>query len=137
LDFQALIYEALIFQALIFEKSFKVDAGTGIVPGSGTCHPRRSTLFKNEAVASCLLAGGARIHVDFHADRHFDDLWCLPGHFGSPCSNRTNAALPNKVVRNQNFASEIFFLKIRLFLCCNAKGIHGLLRTRAKPMMDQ
>src|ERR1700692_1703186 len=33
-----------------------------------------------------LLAGGARIHVDFHANRHFDDLRCLPGHYGSPCS---------------------------------------------------
>ena len=27
-----------------------------------------------------LLAGGARIHVDFHADRHFDDFRCFPGH---------------------------------------------------------
>src|SRR5437016_10884020 len=32
-----------------------------------------------------LLAGGAHIHVDFHAARHFDDLRCFPGHFGSPC----------------------------------------------------
>src|SRR5262249_12284298 len=31
-----------------------------------------------------LLAGGAHIHVDFHAAGHFNDLRCFPGHFGSP-----------------------------------------------------
>jgi hypothetical protein len=36
-------------------------------------------LVSREAVAA-LLAGGARIHVDFHADRHFDDLRGFPGH---------------------------------------------------------
>src|SRR5690348_4259666 len=35
--------------------------------------------------AGRLLAGRAHIHVDFHAARHFDDLRCFPGHFGSPC----------------------------------------------------
>jgi len=28
-----------------------------------------------------LFAGGAGVHVDFHADRYFDDLGGLPGHF--------------------------------------------------------
>ncbi len=27
-----------------------------------------------------LLALGARVHVDFHADGDFNDLWCLPSH---------------------------------------------------------
>jgi hypothetical protein len=45
-----------------------------------------------------LLAGGARIHVDFHADRHFDDLWGLPGHFGSPSQNRTTSVLVDKLL---------------------------------------
>jgi hypothetical protein len=27
-----------------------------------------------------LFAGGAHIHVDFHADRHFGDFRCFPGH---------------------------------------------------------
>src|SRR5262245_5995806 len=31
------------------------------------------------AKPSPLLAGGAHIHVDFHAARHFDDLRCFPG----------------------------------------------------------
>jgi hypothetical protein len=47
-------------------------------------HSRQSTLLKKDALYCRLLAGGAGIHVDFHADRHFDDLWCFPGHFGSP-----------------------------------------------------
>jgi hypothetical protein len=61
-----------------------------------------------------LLAGGAGIHVDFHAHRHFDDLWCFPGHFGSPLLvNRLAAqglAVFLKVARGENFASEIFTL---------------------------
>jgi hypothetical protein len=74
-----------------------------------------------------LFAGGARIHVDFHADRHFYDLWGLPGHFGSPClrTGRTpRSAL--KLVSNENFASEIFCPKGRRILCCGAKEI-GLI----------
>jgi hypothetical protein len=27
-----------------------------------------------------LFARRAGVHVDFHAHRHFDDLWSLPGH---------------------------------------------------------
>jgi hypothetical protein len=26
-----------------------------------------------------LLAAGAGIHIDFHSDDDFDNLWCLPG----------------------------------------------------------
>jgi hypothetical protein len=55
-----------------------------------------------------LLAGGAHIHVDFHATGHFDDLRGLPGHLGFPFFNRTNSALADKLVRNEKFASEIF-----------------------------
>jgi hypothetical protein len=58
---------------------------------------------------SRLLAGGARIHVDFHADRHFYDLWCLPGHLALlVVKNRTVSALSDKLIRNLNFASKIF-----------------------------
>src|SRR5262249_39637689 len=31
-----------------------------------------------------LLAGRASVHVDFHADGHFDDLGLVPGHDASP-----------------------------------------------------
>ena len=37
-----------------------------------------------------LFAGGAGVHVDFHADRYFDDLGGLPGHFVSLVKNRMN-----------------------------------------------
>ncbi len=42
-------------------------------PGDPPASKRESDRFR-------LLAGGARIHIDFHADRHFDDLRCFPGH---------------------------------------------------------
>ena len=60
----------------------KVATGTGTVPLLGTRHARRATLGQNVKQSGRLLAGGTRIHVDFHADRHFDDFWCFPGHFG-------------------------------------------------------
>ena len=31
-----------------------------------------------------LLAGGAHIHVDFHADRYFNDFRRFPGHLALP-----------------------------------------------------
>ena len=40
---------------------------------------RRSTL-RRVKLSHRLLAGGARVHIDFHANRHFDDLWGFPGH---------------------------------------------------------
>jgi hypothetical protein len=71
---------------------------------------------KTSSCRDRLLAGGARIHVDFHADRHFDDLWCLPGHLAL-LVDRTNSALRDKLMGNENFASKIFS-------CCVAKGFH-------------
>ncbi len=34
----------------------------------------------------CSLACCAGVHVDFHANRHFNDLRCFPGHFSLPSS---------------------------------------------------
>jgi hypothetical protein len=31
-----------------------------------------------------LFARRAGVHIDFHADRYFNDLWGLPGHCWSP-----------------------------------------------------
>jgi hypothetical protein len=39
-----------------------------------------------------LLPRRASVHVDFHADRHFDDLWSLPSHFGLPVAGRDFAS---------------------------------------------
>jgi hypothetical protein len=71
-------------------------------------HSRQSTLFKKDALYCRLLAGSAGIHVDFHADRHFDDLWCFPGHFGSPWVIPDELRPADKVIRNEKFASGIF-----------------------------
>jgi hypothetical protein len=67
----------------VLPKTSKVDAGMTDAP-ERDASPRQSTLVQKVAMCCRLLAGGASIHIDFHADRHFDDLRCFPGHFGSP-----------------------------------------------------
>ena len=44
--------------------------------------------------------------------------------------NRTDSALGDKLMRNEKFASEIFFKHalIPFDLCCTAKGIHVFVR---------
>jgi hypothetical protein len=93
-------------------------------------------LRKNVKLRRRLLAGGASVHIDFHADRHFDNLGGLPGHFGSPC-NRTNFVLLNNLVPFEKFASEIFGCKAYVLLCCSAKGTHGFVHGGVKPKTDQ
>ncbi|MCP1763584.1 hypothetical protein ABIF64_008578 [Bradyrhizobium japonicum] len=66
-----------------------------------------------------LLAGGAHIHVDFHATGHFDDLRGFPGHFGSPFHEFGRIRPTVKVMRAEKFASEIFPRKP----CCAAKMV--------------
>jgi hypothetical protein len=67
----------------------------------------RSTCAERE-FTNRLLAGGAHIHVDFHATGHFDDLRGFPGHFGSPFSRFRTYPPGAKLLRAQKFASEIF-----------------------------
>jgi hypothetical protein len=76
-----------------------------------------------------LFAGRAGVHIDFHADRHFDDLRRLPGHFRSPCSG-TVFALGSKLLRLKNFASD-------LFACCIAKINRLSDRRVEKTLQDQ
>jgi hypothetical protein len=54
-----------------------------------------------------LFAGRAGVHVDFHANRHFDDLGGLPGHFRSP-SNRDDFLPLDKLIQFKKFASDYF-----------------------------
>jgi hypothetical protein len=52
---------------------------------------RRNRQSTSVAIRSCrfrLFAGRAGVHVDFHANRHFNDFWSLPSHFRSPLSRR-------------------------------------------------
>ena len=53
--------------------------------------------------------------------------------------NRTDSALADKLMRNEKFASEIFFklASIAFRLCCTAKGLHVFVRHDVKPTPDQ
>jgi hypothetical protein len=47
----------------------------------------------------CLLACGAGVHVDFHANRHLNDLRCFPGHQRTPSPRhgcRINMVRPHR-----------------------------------------
>jgi hypothetical protein len=84
-----------------------------IVTGRPTCAKR--------VLTNRLFAGGAHIHVDFHAAGHFDDLGGFPGHFGSPFSDFGRLRPGAKLLRAQKFASEIFPRNP----CCGAKSAGG------------
>jgi hypothetical protein len=83
-----------------------------------------------------LLAGGAGIHVDFHADGNFDDLRGLPSHCRSPCKWDEIRPIPN-LATNESFASEMFAGKPATNSCCDAASIHGFLRPVIKTKADQ
>jgi len=70
---------------------------------------------------SRLFAGRAGIHVDFHANRHFDDLWCFPGHSKSPSRAGRFSPSSGKLLRFEKFASEIFLFAGEFILWCAAK----------------
>src|SRR6202161_1226439 len=61
----------------------KVDTSTRTIPVRERATPGGPPA-SNVKLTCRLLAGGARIHVDFHVNRYFDDLWGLPGHCSSP-----------------------------------------------------
>ncbi|MEY9123067.1 hypothetical protein ABIA03_005014 [Bradyrhizobium yuanmingense] len=71
-----------------------------IVTERTTCAERVST--------SRLLAGGAHIHIDFHAAGHFDDLRGFPGHLALHFREFGRIRPLDKLVRTAKFASEIF-----------------------------
>jgi hypothetical protein len=69
-----------------------MDTGINDAPDIRNPSRPKSTHVKRKATRYRLLAGGARIHVDFHANRHFDDLRGFPGHLAL-LVNGTNSAL--------------------------------------------
>jgi hypothetical protein len=48
---------------------------------------------KSESFQWSLFARRAGVHIDFHAHRHFDNLWGFPGHFDSPKFGATRRAV--------------------------------------------
>ncbi|MFK4509798.1 hypothetical protein ABIF81_004976 [Bradyrhizobium daqingense] len=73
---------------------------------------RQSIVTERSTCAECsrrrLLAGGAYIHVDFHAAGHFDDLRGFPGHLALHFREFGRIRPWVKLMRAQKFASEIF-----------------------------
>ena len=58
------------------------------------CRGLRQRIAEAGQNASRLLACRAGVHVDLHANRHFNDLWSLPSHLGLPsdgANSRTGA----------------------------------------------
>jgi hypothetical protein len=110
LSFRKAFFEEEGFEEDSRKQRFKnLKGGCGVKSAPAWArHSRQSTLFKKDALYCRLLAGSAGIHVDFHADRHFNDLRCFPGHFGSPCMKPDELRPANKVIRNEKFASGIF-----------------------------
>ena len=89
------------------KKTSKVDAGTNTVPAQERVNPR-STFVKNEAFAAAYLrAAQAYMLISMPTGTStifgvFQAIWLS-------LSNRTNSALPDKVIRIEKFASEIFY----------------------------
>jgi hypothetical protein len=65
-------------------KNSEVAAAGVLSSRTGSRHKAASTSMEITSSRVRLFASRAGVHVDFHADRHFDDFWSLPGHFGSP-----------------------------------------------------
>jgi hypothetical protein len=69
----------------VFETQIISEVAAGVVQSrienmvtTGSPPPSNAESWKR------LLAGRAGVHVDFHANRHFDNFWSLPSHFNSP-----------------------------------------------------
>ncbi|MEY9133474.1 hypothetical protein ACVIWV_000640 [Bradyrhizobium diazoefficiens] len=70
--------------------------------------PDRKNHLRKRKLTNRLLAGGAHIHVDFHAAGHFDDLRGFPGHLALHFREFGRIRPRVKLLRVEKFASEIF-----------------------------
>jgi hypothetical protein len=57
-------------------------------------HNRQSTSVEIRSFSFRLFASRTGVHVDLHADRHFDNFWSLPSHLRSPL--KRNGILPDR-----------------------------------------
>jgi hypothetical protein len=60
------------------------------------CHGFQQVTVGAGQNASRLLACRAGVHVDLHANRHFNDLRSLPSHLALPCSGATRTGAERK-----------------------------------------
>ena len=97
-----------------------MDAGTNNVPGSGTCHSRRSTLVKNEAVAAAYLRA-AHAYMLISMPTETSTIFGVFQAILALHSKSDDIRPPYNLASNQKFASEIFGGKSVTFLCCSAR----------------
>ena len=71
----------------------KISEVAAVVPERSSRHIRQSSSVEIWSRRCRLFAGRTDVHVDLHANRHFDNSWSLPGHFRSPLER--NGRLPN------------------------------------------
>jgi hypothetical protein len=81
-------------------------------------------------VAVRLLAGGAHIHVDFHANRHFNDLWCFPSHLALLLVKLDEISSEAKVSWMEKFAYLNLFNKTAATRRPSAKQAHAIVQWR-------
>lgn len=84
----------------------------------GVCHGSRSRS------SGGLLARCAGVHVDFHADRHFNDLRCFPGHFLLPsiCWRKRRAARQARAGCSRAQAGRVK-TRLRCWTCRNGRRL--------------
>jgi hypothetical protein len=78
-------------------REFRCEASAG--RGSKNSTKWDDALEPGRSSRRYLLACGARVHVDFHANRHLNDLRCFPGHQRTPSSRhgcRINMVRPHR-----------------------------------------
>jgi hypothetical protein len=80
-----------------FSNISKVAAGMNAIRDLEQHHDRRSIPAEIRGAVERLFAGRTGVHVDFHANRHFNDFWSLPSHFRSPLERPGD--LPNREKR--------------------------------------
>ena len=81
------------------------------IPGAGVCHDMRSTSVEIRSFRSRLFASRAGVHVNFHANRHFNDSWSLPSHPRSPCQRATLCRPRNEDRAAPNIAQAGMFMR--------------------------
>jgi hypothetical protein len=99
-----------VFGKLGVRKTSKADAGTTNIPETGTRHCQQSTLVKNEAIASAYLRA-AQAYILISMPTGTSTIFGAFQAILALLKVKPDELRPaNKVIRNQNFASKIFFV---------------------------
>jgi hypothetical protein len=78
------------------QKISEVAAAVVRIPWSWSFVTTGAHLRRNAELSQRLFARRASVHVDLHANRHFDYFWSLPGHLRSPLGRDGRCRTENK-----------------------------------------